>query len=258
MNLKSMTDDHDDDRPIGRVLSRREVLTLVGGLGALAAGGGVIAQRALAASSRTVHPVAGAAQIDLPTCIVRPAQTEGPYFRDVRLNRSDIRSDPTTGVTPDGAPLTLIVRVSDVSSNWCAPLPDVMVDVWHCDALGVYSGVNDRLAFCRGYQMTDETGTATFQTIYPGWYPGRTVHIHFKIRTDPDAPRGYDFTSQIYFDDTLSDEIFRAAPYTSNRNRRLRNAQDSIYRGGGEQLLAPVTADDLGYTAVFTIGLDRS
>ena len=84
--------------------------------------------------------------------------------------------------------------------------------------------------FLRGYQVTDAEGRAEFLTIYPGWYEGRTVHIHFKIRTDPDSPRGQEFTSQLYFEDSLSDQIATQAPYTDNRNRRTPNDRTRIAR----------------------------
>jgi protocatechuate 3,4-dioxygenase beta subunit len=114
-----------------------------------------------------------------------------PYFVDNQLNRSDIRIDPSDGSVKEGAPLRLAFQVSDVSANACSPLAGAQVDVWHCDALGVYSGVSDPgfdtsgQLWLRGYQVTDESGYCEFTTIYPGWYSGRAVHIHFKIRTDP-------------------------------------------------------------------------
>src|SRR3989442_1083318 len=131
----------------------------------------------------------------LPPCIVRPEQTEGPYFVDDRLNRSDIRSDPSDGSVKEGLPLQLALRVHEIRGQACTPLPGAMVDIWHCDALGVYADVRDRFfdtrgkKFLRGYQVTDAAGTVRFLTIYPGWYPVRTVHIHFKIRTHPESDR---------------------------------------------------------------------
>ncbi|MDW8426906.1 MAG: twin-arginine translocation pathway signal protein, partial [Meiothermus sp.] len=182
-----------DDKPIGRILSRREVLSVLG-LGSLAGVGGLLS-----------GPKASAQNAPLPACIVRPALTEGPYFVDTQLNRSDIRSDPTTGVVKTGVPLVLRFAVSRVSTGGCNPLPGAMVDIWQCDAQGLYSGVQDRFAdtrgqkWLRGHQITDAQGLAQFTTIYPGWYPGRTVHIHFKIRY-----QNRDFTSQLFFDDALS------------------------------------------------------
>jgi len=196
-----------------------------------------------------------------PPCIVRPEQTEGPYFVDERLHRSDIRSDPSDGSVKAGFPLELAVRVHEIRGQDCAPLSGVMVDVWHCDALGVYGDVRDRSfdtrgrKFLRGYQVTGGDGTARFVTIYPGWYSGRTVHIHFKIRTDPESRRGYAFTSQIYFDDALTDRIHSQAPYAGKGPGRIRNRQDGIFQYGGEELILALTPNSTGYAGTFDIGL---
>jgi len=154
--------------------------------------------------------------------------------------------------------------VSRVDGAACAPLPGAMVDVWQCDADGIYSGVRDPgfdtldNKFLRGHQRTDAGGEARFVTLYPGWYPGRTVHIHFKIRTEPRAPRGLEFTSQLYFDDAVTDRVHAAAPYGARGRRTTRNREDGIFRRGGDQLmLAPVATAD-GYAASFAIGLQDS
>jgi protocatechuate 3,4-dioxygenase beta subunit len=175
---------------------------------------------------------------------------------DEMLNRSDIRSDPSDGALKDGLPLTLKFNVSEVGNNACSPLPGAQVDVWHCDALGVYSDVQDPgfntkgKKFLRGYQITDATGLTQFKTIYPGWYQGRAVHIHFKIRI-----KGYEFTSQLFFDDSLTDQVYAQLPYSQKGQRNLRNAGDSIYQNGGSQLLLKVSTGKDGYSAVFDIGL---
>ncbi|RIH81789.1 Protocatechuate 3,4-dioxygenase beta chain [Meiothermus luteus] len=229
-----------DDKPIGRILSRREVLAVLGGMSGLLGGPRSAAQGGSSA---------------FPACVVRPALTEGPYFVDVQLNRSDIRSDPTTGVVKPGVPLRLRFVVTRVSAAGCLPLPGAMVDIWQCDAQGMYSGVRDRYGdtrgqkWLRGYQVTDAQGVAQFTTIYPGWYPGRTVHIHFKIRY-----QNRDFTSQLFFDDALSDRILANPPYAKPGNR-IRNIQDSIYRSGGSQLLLNLVPEGSGYAATFEIGL---
>ena len=105
---------------------------------------------------------------------------------DAKLNRSDIRSDAASGEVKEGAPLDLVLAVSALRAGGCAPLAGAHVDIWHCVATGVYSGVEDPgyktvgQTFLRGYQLTDDAGEVRFRTIYPGWYPGRAVHIHFK------------------------------------------------------------------------------
>lgn len=134
---------HDDDKPIGRVLSRREALTLLGGAGAALFIGGGLTKVALGQSPATATPTPAATGTALPACAVRPALTEGPYFVDDQLNRSDIRIEPSDGSMKEGAPLRLVFRVSDVSANACVPLVGAQVDIWHCDAQGVYSGVSD-------------------------------------------------------------------------------------------------------------------
>jgi protocatechuate 3,4-dioxygenase beta subunit len=262
-------DSHDDDAPKGRLLSRREALALFGGAGAaLLLGGGMIRLVSAQSAGGGATPAAtpGATRTVVPACVVRPALMEGPYFVETGLNRSDIRTEPSDGRMVEGAPLALLVRVFDVSGGQCAPLEGAMVDLWHCDSAGVYSGVRDRYAdttdlrFLRGYQMTDEAGEAAFTTIYPGWYPGRTVHIHFKIRTDPDSAQGADFTSQWFFDDRFTDVVFEQPPYNGRGPRNVRNMQDGIYRGSEGLLTLDVqpSEDGDGYHAVFSIGLDLS
>ncbi len=194
------------------------------------------------------------------SCVVRPAQTEGPYFVDELLDRSDIRTDPSDGSVSEGVLLQLGFRIFQISDSTCTPLAAAAVDVWHCDALGIYSDVSDPSfntigqMFLRGYQVTDANGAAQFTTIYPGWYQGRTVHIHFKIRAVV-AGQSYEFTSQLYFDDALTDEVHTQQPYASKGERTLRNDGDGIFQGGGDQLLLALTASGQGYATTFDIGL---
>jgi protocatechuate 3,4-dioxygenase beta subunit len=254
---------HDDDKPIGRVLTRREVLQMLGGAGAAVfVGGGLV--KATLRQVESTPELTPEATGEPGICVVRPAETEGPYFVDEMLNRSDIRTDPTDGTVKEGAPLYLTFRVLRIQANTCTPLEGAQVDVWHCDALGVYSDVQDPgfstkgRQFLRGYQVTEANGIVKFITIYPGWYSGRTVHIHFKIRTDPTAANGYDFTSQLFFDDTLTDKVFTKQPYASRGRRNTRNTNDGIYRKGGNQLMLNVVEQEDGYAATFDIGLDMS
>jgi protocatechuate 3,4-dioxygenase beta subunit len=202
----------------------------------------------------------------IPACVVRPEQTEGPYFIDEKLNRSDIRSDPSDQAVKPGVPLRLAFHVSRVAGSSCTPLSGAVVDVWQCDALGLYSDVRDMNAgfdtrgkkFLRGYQTTDGNGIAEFLTIYPGWYAGRTVHIHFKIRTPPVAGRAQEFTSQLYFDESITDQVQTEAPYNSKGRRGTTNDTDFIFRRGGKQLIPTLTKESHGYAAKFEIGLQMS
>jgi len=259
MNRKQRIDN--DDAPIGRILNRREVLALLGGSGAalLAA----CAPGVLAKPSPTAQPTSAAATTaaaaaspatTLPSCIVRPAVTEGPYFVDEKLNRSDIRSDPASGAVKAGAPLALTFLVSRVTGSACAALSGATVDIWHCDALGVYSDATDPSfntkgqKFLRGYQTTNASGQVQFTTIYPGWYQGRAVHIHFKIRTTTS-----EFTSQLFFEDALNTQVFAQSPYSQKGTQGImRNAADGIYNS---QLLLSVTKSGNAYAATFDIGL---
>ena len=234
-----------DDRPIGRLLSRREVLAML-----------AVAGVALRAERASAQP--------LPACVVRPQQTEGPFFVDERLNRSDIRSDPASDAVKAGAVLQIAFNVSQLAGGACTPLGGAHVDVWHCDALGAYSDTRGFGAntvgekFLRGYQVTDQAGVARFTTIYPGWYQGRAVHIHFKIRTEPASAQGYEFTSQLYFDDALTDRVHALAAYASRGQRRVRNDSDGLFRRGGRQLILPAAERGEGYAGTFDIALDRS
>jgi len=237
-----------DDAPQGRLLSRREAVWLFGG--------GVMWLIAGASFGRS------AADERRPMCLFRPEQTEGPYFVDERLHRSDIRSDPATGEIKAGVRLALTVALSRVGGDGqCQPLSGAQVDIWHCDALGVYSDVKDPSfstigsKFLRGYQMTDAQGEARFSTIYPGWYEGRTVHIHLKVRAPVEGGRAYEFTSQMYFDDAVSDRIHAGPPYRTKGIRTARNRDDRIFRRGGDQLMLAPTENADGYAAVFPVGL---
>lgn len=238
--------------PVGHLLSRRQMVSLLGATGALwLMGGGLFSRQSLAGAQ-------------IPSCVVRPEQTEGPYFVDERLNRSDIRSDPTTGQAKPGTPLALTLQIFRLGSGDCQPLAGAQVDIWHCDALGIYSDVRDAgfntigQKFLRGYQITDARGEAKFVTIYPGWYAGRTVHIHVKVRTAHAAERHSEFTSQMYFDDGLTDRVYADQPYASKGRRNARNQDDRIFRRGGDQLMLAPTATADGYAATFAVGLQLS
>ena len=239
-----------DDGPVGRLLSRREALTLLGATGG-----------ALLAGSFSGEAQSEVAGIVSPSCVVRPEQEDGPYFIDEQLNRSDIRSDPTNGTTKPGVRLALAMSVYEIAGGSCRPVPGALVDLWQCDAFGAYSDVHDPRfntlgqKFLRGFQVTNATGIARFVTIYPGWYPTRTVHIHFKIRTARGTPQGREFTSQLYFSDTLTDRVYTSPPYAARGQRPTRNVRDILFVESGRQLMLAPTADGDGYSATFGVGL---
>jgi protocatechuate 3,4-dioxygenase beta subunit len=253
-----------DDYRISRILSRRKTLALFRAVGAaiLVVGCTPRKSRSIQAQSSVAVPASSLANSNtLSACVVTPEQTEGPYFVDEKLNRSDIRSDPADGSVKEGVPLQLTLRVSQIDKTGCAPRAGAIVDIWHCDALGVYSDVTDSgfstvgKKFLRGYQVTNANGTVEFTTIYPGWYQGRTVHIHFKVRTNTPSAQSYEFTSQLYFDDSITDQVHTQKPYASKGQRDLKNGGDRIFQDGGEQMLLKLTKTNLGYAATFDIGL---
>ena len=254
-----------DDQPIGQILSRKDALKLFG-IGSAAA---FLAACAPEATS-TLVPTMSSTQISsstntAPDCVVRPELTIGPYFVDDQLNRSDIRSEPSDNSVKEGVPLTLNISVASVGDNACTPIEGAQADIWHCDASGQYSGVSSQgvdttdQRFLRGDQLTDASGAVKFQTIYPGWYSGRAVHIHFTIRTKGANSEDYQFTSQFFFDDTLTDQVHALEPYASKGQRDIRNSNDNIYNGGGDQLLLNLDGNTTnGFTTSFNVGLDLS
>jgi protocatechuate 3,4-dioxygenase beta subunit len=269
-----------DDIQIGRILTRREVLVLLGAAGtavtiaacapgaaASPSGGAASPGSSASASGGMASASAGATSSELagtPSCVVKPALTEGPYFVDEKLNRSDITANADGSNPRQGAALSLAFAISKVASSGCTPLANALVDVWHCDAVGSYSDISasgngsDTTGqnWLRGYQLTNASGKATFKTIYPGWYQGRTVHIHFKIRTDAGASGGTEFTSQLFVDDAISDAVFANAPYSTKGSRGIRNEGDSIYGQSNGQLTLALAGDATsGFTTTFAVGL---
>lgn len=237
----------DDDKQIGKTINRRELLGLLGltGSGLILLGG--------ATNIFGLRKTPGFQF--LPPCVVKPELTEGPYFVDEKINRSDVRADTKSGTVKEGSPLELEFKVSQVSNTECKVLSGAMVDIWHCDAQGSYSDVRDwqfnteGQNFLRGYQVTDKNGVAKFTTIYPGWYPGRAVHIHFKIRANT-----HEFTSQLFFDESLTDKILTLKEYKKNGSR-TRNERDGIFRDSNNQLTLNLQETEKGHKATFEIGI---
>jgi protocatechuate 3,4-dioxygenase beta subunit len=232
-------------------LTRREVVRLLGSFAAA----GMLGCAGTGAREASESPTTPASPVG--TCVVRPQQTEGPFFVDERLNRSDLRSDPATGLARPGVPLTVRFRVSRTSAGLCGPLVGALVDLWQCDATGSYSdiGATAGAKFLRGYQVTDESGAVLFSTIYPGWYSGRAVHLHFKIRSAPGSVTRMEFTSQLYFDDTVTDAVLAQPPYNARGRRDTTNQTDAVFANGGSQLMLPVRQDGSGYAGTFDLAL---
>jgi protocatechuate 3,4-dioxygenase beta subunit len=223
-------------------MSRRASLASLGGLVAGAAG--------LAGLRATEDAGAGPAGVSsgLITCVLAPEQTEGPYYVDDATFRRNV----TEG--RPGAPLTLRLTVLNASN--CKPIKGAAVEIWHCDAVGTYSatGAEADERFLRGVQRTDAKGLAIFKTIYPGWYQGRTVHIHTMVHVGGNVVH----TGQLYFSDSVTDVVYRRSPYRARPNRTTRNAADSIYRNGGKRSTLKVVRKGSAYVGSITMGVQRS
>lgn len=222
-------------------LSRRTALTAI----AIAASGTLVPRALLAAPD---DALLAQAQV----CALTPQVTEGPYYLDADLVRRAIAEGR------DGAPLLVRMQVVDPS---CRPIPNARVDIWHCDAQGIYSayGGADRgqssprgETFMRGTQMADRNGVVEFDTVYPGWYRGRTTHIHFKVFPD----RATEMTGQMFFPDDLSEQLYRDLPaYSRNRPRDTMNANDGIARRATAASVASLRPEGGGYLAQLIVAV---
>ncbi|MER9557298.1 MULTISPECIES: intradiol ring-cleavage dioxygenase [unclassified Mesorhizobium] len=230
-------------------LSRRQALGLV----AVTAGGIFLPAGARAGK---VSSYAGLALFEAGAgvCTITPEVTEGPFYFDPKLERADI----TEG--KKGIALNVRLQIVDAA---CRPLPGARVDIWHCDAQGAYSGYPGQgdgqnidtsgQSFLRGWQRTDESGIASFATIYPGWYRGRTTHIHFKIFPDDRSV----MTGQMFFPDSLSEQIFATvAPYKDRPGKRdTSNARDGIARQAGPLSQAALREMADAYQALMVVAV---
>jgi protocatechuate 3,4-dioxygenase beta subunit len=227
-------------------LTRRRALQLAGGLGLAAV---IPACTGESSSSGTTAGTTTATDATAaPDCVLMPELTEGPYYLDLDLVRSDI----TEG--RPGLPLDLRVNVVDAGS--CEPIEGAAVDVWHCDAEGAYSGVQgaEGETFCRGVQMTDASGLAEFRTVFPGWYTGRAVHIHIKVSADGDQTH----TGQLFFDPETLAAAYAAEPYAARGEPDQPNESDSIYRESGGVTVIDVTVDGESSSGAVTLGIERA
>lgn len=190
---------------------------------------------------------------------------EGPYFVDDSASgyfRSNIVSNLDGSDTQTGIPLALTVYIYDAKNN-CAAMQNVQVDIWHCNAAGVYSAESSEStssqSWLRGYQLTDANGKVEFQTILPGWYQGRTTHVHMRLRSTYDSTDNSGTnTMQVFFDQTLIDTLATSvAPYSSEGTNSTTNASDRVYsqQEKGTTLLTLSGSDTAGYTATFNIYL---
>jgi protocatechuate 3,4-dioxygenase beta subunit len=175
-------------------------------------------------------------------CTRTAEETEGPFYFEVDRVRSDIREGRP------GAELRLGVRVRDLSGG-CEPIRNAVIDVWHCDATGSYSEPGE--TFLRGLQVTNQDGTVEFTTLYPGWYPGRTVHIHAKVHIDKKTV----LTTQFYFDDDFTDRVFSREPYASDTGRDASNDTDPLYE---QDLELTLSSEGDAYRGLITVDVARA
>ena len=270
-----------------RRISRRRALTLGGtvGLGGVLVACGADSAPPVTATATGTPAVGGAAALlgQASQCVLSKEETQGPYWFDVDSIRSDIREDRP------GATFELALRALDCSSS--GPIANAVIEIWHCDAGGMYSGFesgsaggpgggappgpppsggapsggapsgsdgNDQEAtptddgtYLRGAQTTDKDGIVTFTTIFPGWYRGRTTHIHVKVHIDKKTV----LTTQLFFDEALLNTVNAAAPYSSHTGREssTTNAQDSIYDATG---LVTVKQNGSSYLGAINLGID--
>jgi protocatechuate 3,4-dioxygenase beta subunit len=186
--------------------------------------------------------------------------TEGPYFVDELLNRADIRVDPSDGTTQEGLLLLLSVSVStlDTATGVTKPLPGAYVDLWHCNSQGLYSdeSANNTVGkkFLRGYQVSDRQGKVQFRSIYPGWYSGRSPHIHCKVRQYANGVKSSELTTQFFFDEQLTQLVYSDStlPYYPHGLPDQPHVTDQVYTGNNSCITGAVAGDSLMLTLVRT------
>ncbi len=225
-------------------MTRRQALSLL----AVTTGGALMSRDAFAQATGG----SGAGLITgAEVCVITPEVAEGPFYFDPTLERADI----TEG--RPGLPTRVRLQVVD---EQCHPMPGARVDIWHCDALGLYSGYPNQTGgvdtsgetFMRGTQFADDQGVVEFATVYPGWYRGRTTHIHFKVFLDETTL----LTGQLFFPDEVSERVYaRVAPYTERTGRDTFNDGDGIARRAGPPSVAEVEELPEAYLVQMIIGV---
>ncbi len=252
-------------------LTRRQVVLGLGVAGAGAALTTVAAQKS---------DVASISPSNTPSCTITPKQTEGPFYFDTKMIRQDIT---------EGRPGTILNLKLKVVDEACNPVRDAVVDIWSCDAGGIYSGYetvytedgrfkeqrgiprnqaenvdenrprfhqapNNEKTYLRGAQVTDLNGEVAFKTIYPGWYPGRATHIHVKVYLDNNEV----MTSQMNFPENVNKEVYIAEAYSTKEGNRTMNSDDGIFKRGGNSPMVELTQVEEGYVGTLTFGIQRA
>jgi protocatechuate 3,4-dioxygenase beta subunit len=201
-----------------------------------------------------------------------PQQIEGPYFVDGMPNRSDLRSSDDT--IQEGIPLHLNLNVYDIDDDGsCVPFSGAKVDIWEANPQGIYSGVaedgTEEKDFLRGYQIADGNGTVQFTTVYPGWYEGRAIHIHVKVRSAEALQNPFEWTSQFYLNNSINEQVHKQPPYSDHGPVAMFNEEDGIYAGpstdglvqanAGKYLMLNLSEDQNGgYIGTFNIGVNAT
>jgi len=238
-------------------MHRRQFITTVGGV--MMAGAASLGGRTLAAN---------ATELAMPSDKCRPTirQTEGPYLTPESLLRSDIREDRP------GVPVHLTLNIMD--DLWCKPIKGAAVDIWHSDALGLYSGVNNELfdlqslqlsgesidkrgtSFLRGHQVSGDDGRVEFTTIYPGWYTGRLAHFH--LRTIIENLAWTSHITQLYLPTEIERAIYETPPYKDRGQNPIGIDRDLVVRGDAaavKQLTVPLVRDGDGFRGEFNLAV---
>lgn len=232
-----MTPAHEDDGSVADRFGRRESLVKAAGLAIAVLGAGAVPAGAAPSSANATAA----------SCVLAPEMTEGPFY----IPREQVRRNVREG--EPGIPLA--VELGVVKSSSCKPIAGAAVDIWHADAGGNYSGFDADAGggrtFLRGIQRTDAKGVARFDTIYPGWYNGRAVHIHVKVHVSGQVIH----TGQLFFDDALSDAVFTRKPYSARPPRDVRNRNDAIFSDGGRHSLLHVVRRGTGYRGSISMGV---
>jgi len=238
---------------VQRPLSRRSALGLLSG----------------AVGTALLAPELASARGGGGSCTEAPAVTEGPYWENdsaAGFNRSDIRTNIDGSNAQDGIPLVLKLYIYDYASGSCTPLQGVQVDIWHCNAEGVYSDVPAGMGnpdttadtYLRGYQISDANGLVTFTTVFPGWYNGRTTHIHLRLRSSYDSSStGSTNTTQLFFQQAIVNHIGKTvSPYSSKGVNPMKNKDDGIYNQcNGETTVSLSGSASSSLSGTITLGV---
>lgn len=272
-NIPAESQDEAKHQASGTV-NRRHVIA-AGTAVAAAAGLGLAAsasaapedQRAAGPRPTRTASTSASASASSGVCTLNAEVTEGPYSLEGALVREDIREDK------EGVEVQYTFTVVD-QANDCAPLADALVEIWHCDSLGEYSGFvggnghqeEDDGTFLRGGGMTDENGQVSLISIWPGHYVSRAVHVHMRVHTEvtltDDSYTGGEIvhTGQLFFDPDINEEVQASSPYSDNTTKETALADDSIYDDGGASsglltLTALGSSVSDGYKATLTVGV---